>query len=278
MSSMDLDNAFRRLAAAGISNPRLDARVLWEHAGGSLERFDSYLIRRTAREPLAYITGHKEFWSLDLHIGAGVLIPRPESETMIEQALAFCPHRSQALDVLDLGTGSGCLLIAFLREFPNARGLGIELSEEARAFALRNVNLRGLAGRCEIRDGDWAKIGAGPFDVILANPPYIASSDLANLEPEVSQYEPVVALDGGADGLSAYRTLAPRLGAMLKPGGWVFLEMGAGQAASVASLATQGGLEVLRVASDLAGIPRILVARHSPGDDEKSVGNHPAKG
>jgi len=263
-------DAARRLAAAGVENARLDVRLLWNHAHeislsplggegrGEGDLFESFLARRAAREPLAYITGHKEFWSLDFEVGPGVLIPRPESETIIEQVLAFVPNRTAPLKVLDLGTGSGCLLIALLKEYPNARGLGIDLSEEARAYAQRNLARLGLAERGEILGGDWTESPGAPYDVIVSNPPYIKTSDLAGLEPEVG-YEPVEALDGGPDGLFPYRDLAPVMARLLGPSGRAFLEIGAGRADDVAAVLTQSGLETIQQVPDLAGIPRVLV-------------------
>ncbi len=259
MSETLLRDAARRLAAAGIENPRLDARLLLEHAHGDNTLFESLICRRAAREPLAYITGRKEFWSLDFEVGPGVLIPRPETETIIEQALAVFPDRAAPLDVLDLGTGTGCLLIAFLKEFPNACGLGIDVSQEACAVAHRNVVRHGLAARGAIRGGDWNVTGT--YDAILTNPPYIKTGDLAGLEPEVA-YEPVLALDGGADGLSAYRALASALAVLLRPGGHALLEIGAEQEGDVAAVLSPSGLDVVCTAPDLAGIPRVLVAAH----------------
>ena len=258
MSDLFLLDAARRLAVAGIENPRLDARLLLAHADCDRVCFESLISRRAAREPLAYITGQKEFWSLDFEVGPGVLIPRPETETVIEQALAFFPDRSALLRALDLGTGTACLLITFLKEFPNARGLGIDRSEEARAYAVRNVARHGLDKRCEIRGGGWAEAVAGPYDVILSNPPYIKTADLAGLEPEVA-YEPVSALDGGPDGLSAYRALAPALARLLSPSGRAFVEIGEGQAGEVSAVLAQAGLDIIKVAPDLAGIPRVLI-------------------
>ena len=256
-----LDGAVRRFAAAGVGNSRLDARVLWEFAKGDGELFESLVVRRSKREPLAYITSHREFWSLDFEVGPGTLVPRPETETIIEQALALFPDRNTPMTVLDLGTGTGCLLLAFLKEYPNAHGLGIELSEKACAVAQRNSARHGLGERCEIRIGDWAREVAGPFDVILSNPPYIRTGDLAGLEPEVVRYEPIMALDGGADGFAAYRTLAPELARLLRPGGYALVEIGAGQSDEAMALMAQAGLETLRIAPDLAGIPRVLVMR-----------------
>ena len=291
MSDSLLAETARRLTASGVDNARLDARLLWDHAqslspgtGGEgrgevgaadiVPRhpsplpqrgrgdvacvFEALVARRAAREPLAYITGQKEFWSLDFEVGPGVLIPRPESETIVEQVLAFVPDRSTPLKILDLGTGSGCLLIALLKEYPNARGLGIDLSEEARAYALRNLARHGLAGRGEILGGDWNEAPGAPYDVIVSNPPYIKTSDVAGLEPEVG-YEPVGALDGGRDGLAAYRALAPVLARLLGPSARAFVEIGAGQAEEVAAVLTQSGLETIQRVPDLAGIPRVLV-------------------
>lgn len=257
---MDLRaDAVRRLAAAGVESARLDARLLWDHAQRNPAVFEEFVARRCAREPLAYITGHKEFWSLEFDVGPGVLVPRPETETIIEQAMEFLPDQSAPLRVLDLGTGSGCLLAAFLKEFPNARGLGIDCSEEARRIAARNMDRLDLTGRAEIRAGNWGENIDAPWDVILSNPPYIKTGDLSGLAPEVAQYEPLAALDGGPDGLESIRPLAAairRLGA-----GWAFVEIGAGQAAEAAAVMAQNGQVIVRTAPDLAGIPRVLVTR-----------------
>jgi release factor glutamine methyltransferase len=305
-----LREAATRLSAAGVSNPRLDARLLWEHArfsplrrfappppqageertrqilsspvhggggsrsepeGGSVEQFfESLIARRAAREPLAYIVGRKEFWSLDFDVGPGVLIPRPETETIIEQACAHFTDRSAELTVLDFGTGTGCLLVAFLKEFIRAVGLGIENSGPARGYALRNVVRHDLAARGKIRAGDWDDGLTGRFDAILSNPPYIRTGELAGLEPEL-HHEPQDALDGGPDGLAAYRLLAPAIALHLKPGGRAFLEIGAGQADAVCALLADAGVGDIRICPDLAGIPRVLSA--GCGDlDEKTVG------
>ena len=259
MSDSFLADALHRLTVAGVENARLDTRLLWNHATGDAALFESLIARRVAREPLAYITRRKEFWSLDFEVGPGVLIPRPESETIIEQALALFPDRDAPLKVLDLGTGSGCLLISLLKEYPNASGLGIDLSKQARAYAQRNVTRHRLAGRCEILRGDWNEAPGGPYDAILSNPPYIKTADLPGLEPEVG-CEPVEALDGGPNGLLAYRTLAPALARLLSPGGRALLEIGAGCSGEVGAVLAQCGLEVIKQAPDLAGIPRVLIA------------------
>jgi release factor glutamine methyltransferase len=264
--------AIERLRDAGVANPRLDARLLWEHsrrvemsalvAQGHAEAiFDRLIARRAAREPLAYITGHKEFWSLDFAVGPGVLIPRPETETLIEQILRHVPDRAAPLSVLDLGTGSGCLLIATLKELPKARGVGIDASSEALLWAERNVRANGLKDRATLIETGWLEEARPGFDIVLSNPPYIPAADIVGLEPEVARYEPRAALDGGPDGLDAYRALAPRIARLLKPGGHAFLEIGMGQDAAVTELCSAARLLVVQIVPDLAGILRCVVLR-----------------
>jgi len=232
-----------RLRAAGIDNPRLDARLLTT---------EDQIARRIAREPVAYILAHKGFWTLDIKVGPGALIPRPETETLIEQLLKHVPDRTATLDILDLGTGTGCLIAAAMSEYPNARGTGIDSSQEALAWARQNTNANLILG-------DFAEID-GAYDLILSNPPYIRTQDIPNLAPEVRLYEPVGALDGGPDGLDAYRALGPAIRRVLRPGGLAFLEIGAGQGAQVSTIL---GLEILELAPDLAGIERCVVGRKS---------------
>jgi release factor glutamine methyltransferase len=264
------DEAVGRLAAAGIDNPRAEARLLLAHALGTSRdatlsappltpdqaaQFAGLVARRAAREPLAYITGRKEFWSLDFAVGPGVLVPRPDTETLIEEAIRLYPDRSLPLAIADLGTGSGAILIAALKEFPNAGGIGFESSSQAFLWACRNAHAL-MPGRAEIRLADWTA-ARGPFDLVFSNPPYIPSAEIATLEPDVRDHEPLAALDGGPDGLDAYRALGRLLPGLLKPGGHAVVEMGAGQAGAMELLFT--GLGVLRLAPDLAGVPRALV-------------------
>lgn len=249
--------AARRLAAAGSDNARLEARVLWEHAQKSGAEFDALVGRREAREPIAYITGHKEFWSLDFEVGPGVLVPRPDTETLIEEALRVVPDKNTPLRIADLGTGSGAILIAALKEFPHATGVGFESSPEAFGRA-RNNAMRLMPGRAEIRLAEWSD-ATGPFDLVFSNPPYIPSSEIESLDPDVSRFEPRAALDGGPDGLSAYRALAELLPAILASGGHALLEIGLGQANAVTNLFQN--LEMLRIAPDLSGIPRCVILR-----------------
>ncbi len=238
-----------------------DFSTLPQGEGKTLALFATLITRRAAREPLAYITGAKEFWSLDFAVGPGVLIPRPDTETLIEELRRIYPDRSAPLAILDLGTGSGCLLIAALTEYPNAIGVGIDRSPDALAWAARNVAAHHLDDRATLIETGWLEEASPGFDVVLSNPPYIPTAEIAALEPEVARFEPFAALDGGPDGLDAYRALAPRIGHLLKPSGHAFLELGAGQGDAVGTLLRTAGLETTRFAADLAGIPRCLVAK-----------------
>lgn len=291
-------DAWRRgadfLAAAGIDGARLDARVLLAHALGidtgalpgaaepsadELARYRELLERRAAHEPVAYITGAREFWSLPFAVGPGVLVPRPETETLVEEACPAFPDRKAALDVADFGTGSGCLLLAVLTTFPNARGTGIDASPEALSWARRNADALGVADRCRFLQGSWETALGERFDLVLSNPPYVARREAASLAPDVARYEPPEALYGGEDGLAAYRALAPVIAAVLKPDGLALLEIGAGQASQVRDILARAGLCVTAEIPDLGGIPRCIAARPSRGDfgpcAEKTLGNRP---
>ena len=249
-----------RLEAAGIDSPRLEARLLIDHAHGDASALEKSVARRLAHEPIAYITGHKEFWSLDFEVGPGVLIPRPETELLVEEALKAFADKNAALNILDLGTGSGAIPIAFLSERPNARGLGVEQSQEAMIWARKNIARHGLESRLKLQGDDWLTLSTGRFDIVFSNPPYIESRVIPTLEPDVKDYEPLPALDGGKDGLEAYRTLAPIIAARLAPGGRAFLEIGMGQEQKVPKVLAASGLETIRIAPDLTGIPRCVIA------------------
>jgi release factor glutamine methyltransferase len=251
--------AAQRLATAGSGSARLEARLLWEHAQKTRGDFDALVARRETSEPIAYITGHKEFWSLDFEVGPGVLVPRPDTETLIEEALRQVPDRNAPLRIADLGTGSGAILIAALKEFSYATGIGFESSPEAFRYAAANA-ARLTGPRAKIRLDDWSS-ASGPFDLIFCNPPYIPSIEIESLAPDVSRFEPRAALDGGPDGLSVYRALAKLLPGLLKPGGHALLEMGLGQALAISGLFP--GLEIVRIAPDLSGIPRCVILRNS---------------
>ena len=188
-----------------------------------------------------------------------MLTPRPESETLVEAVLEWTKQRRPPAAILDLGTGSGCLLLALLHEFPRATGLGIDRSPAALEVAAANARALGMAGRARFQLGNWTADLQGPFDVIVANPPYIPAADIAGLAPEVARFEPRAALDGGRDGLDAYRTLVPGLRGLLVPGGLAALEVGAGQADAVSSFAASTGMQPAGHRRDLAGIDRVVL-------------------
>jgi release factor glutamine methyltransferase len=273
-----LRRAAAALSASGIDNPGREARLLLGHAlgvgpGELLDRtrplpdsaFEQMLARRCAREPLARIVGWQGFWTLELEVSADTLIPRADSETLIEAACAAFPRRAAVRSVLDLGTGTGALLLAALVEFPAAWGVGVELSPAAAALAARNARRNGLGGRAMMLCGDWVASLAGRFDLILSNPPYIPTEAIAGLMPEVARHEPRRALDGGADGLAAYRALVPLLVTRLADAGAAVVEIGVGQASDVAALAVAAGLRIVRVRRDLATIERAMVLQSRAG-------------
>ncbi len=253
------------LMAAATGRPRgaLMAGALEGLSAAEEERLEAMVRRRAAREPMAYILGEKEFWSLPFAVGPAVLIPRPESETVVEAALGQVAARDADLRILDLGTGSGCLLLALLSELPRASGLGVDLSRAALKVAEGNAQRLGLAGRARFVQADWGAGLAGGFELIVGNPPYVALGDLAGLAPEVREFEPEQALAAGPDGLAAYRALAPHGARLLAPGGSLCLEIGQGQAAAVAGILAAHGLTVIARRRDLAGIERCLIALHA---------------
>lgn len=279
---VELDAALRaataRLNAAGIDSPHREARILLMHVletdqagllqrrGGLLTlqevaRFEAAIDRRSAREPAATIIGHREFWSFDFLVTQDTLIPRPDSEVMIETALSLMRGRP-VRRILDLGTGTGCLLLAALTEFRDAWGLGVDLSLGAAMVAAANVRRLGLADRAAIIVGSWTAALSARFDLILCNPPYIPAADIAGLMPEVAGYEPRLALDGGSDGLDPYRFLFADLRHRLEPAGLALFEFGAGQAEALVALAQAADLTVLDVKHDLAGHARVLAVSH----------------
>jgi release factor glutamine methyltransferase len=270
--------AAARLAAAGIDEAAAEARLLVGHAldapvtavighperavaAPAAARLDGLLARRARREPMAYLLGRREFWSLDLAVTPATLIPRPDSETLVEAVLALLPDRTAPLSVLDLGTGSGCLLLALLSELPAARGVGVDADPDAVAVAAANAVRVGLAARATFRRGDWSKGLTGAFDLVVANPPYIRRGEIDRLAPEVARYEPRRALDGGEDGLDAYRAIAPDLPRLLVPGGIAAFEIGADQAETATAILCRPGLEALGIRQDLAGRPRCAIFR-----------------
>ncbi len=256
-----LTDAARKLATAGIANARREARLLQALAEDDEARFDDYVRRRAAHEPYSRIRGAREFWSLDLALSPDTLDPRPDSETLIEAVLASLPDRAAPLKVVDFGTGTGALLLALFTEYPNATGVGVDVLSGAIETARQNAAKLDLAVRTQFIVGDWAEVDLDPADVILANPPYIPADEIAALSPEVAHFDPRCALDGGIDGLAAYRALAPLARRILRPDGWAFFELGAGQSESVARIMIESGLRVTGARRDLAGHERCLVLR-----------------
>ena len=268
-----LRSAAATLAAAGVENARWEARLLLAHATGldaaalvrDRERpieapgFDAMVAARAGRTPLAFLLGHQPFWSLDVLVSPATLIPRADSEALVEAAIAAFPDPAVVRRVLDLGTGTGCLLLAVLTEFPSAWGVGVDLFPAAAALARRNAGRLGLEARSVFVCGDWADALQGRFDLVLCNPPYVTTGEMAGLAPEVALHEPARALDGGSDGLDAYRRVTQALPALLGPGGRGVIELGAGQQRAVARLAQAAGLDVLGARDDLGGIARALV-------------------
>jgi release factor glutamine methyltransferase len=273
-----------RLAETGIDSPAREARLLVAHVlglpPGALPdpdraidgpAFDAVLARRAAREPMALIIGRQGFWTLDFAVSQATLIPRPDSETLIEAALAAFPVRGAVRSILDLGTGTGCLLLAALSEFPLAWGLGVDLAEDAVRLAAANARANGLAARAGFLAGRWAAAISGRFDLILANPPYIESGSIPTLMPEVARFEPSRALDGGADGLDAYRVLLPAMSALLTRDGVAVLEIGSAQADEVTALARAAGFAAPVLRRDLGGHARAVVLHAARR--EKSFGS-----
>jgi release factor glutamine methyltransferase len=257
-------------------NPRLEARLLLAHALGVTRNdlirepqrtvdpgpYQALLTRRIAHEPIALITGHREFWSLDFLVSPATLIPRPDSETVIAAALAAFADRSPPQRILDLGTGTGCLLLALLTEFPSAYGIGLDIAPDAASLARTNATRLGLSDRSAFAVSDWTNPVTGRFDLIVSNPPYIPGADIACLMPEVAHHEPRSALDGGPDGYDAYRTILPNLADHVAANGVVVLELGQGQAHYVAELAHSAGWQT-EFHLDLGDIRRAIVLARS---------------
>ncbi len=274
-----LANCESRLLAAGIETPRLDARLLVAAALGcepdalrlardravppdARATAEALLCRRIAdREPVARILGRREFWSLDFLLSPDTLDPRADSETLVETALALFPEKDPALRVLDLGTGTGCLLLALLHERPHATGVGVDRSADAARMAAVNAARLGLSRRARFIAADWGQALGGRFDLILCNPPYVGEAERAALAPEVLDHDPPAALFAGVDGLDAYRTVFPQLPSLLGEGGAAIVEIGAAQAEAVRALAAASSLAVVATKRDLGGRDRCVVLR-----------------
>lgn len=271
----------RRLGAAGIDSPALDARILVGHALGltltgivaaadrnlgtaEVAAIEVLAARRLCREPVARITGTREFWGLPFTVTADVLVPRPETETVVEQALAALAHREHPR-IVDLGTGSGCILVALLSELPGATGLGTDRDGAVLAAARANARALGVLPRAAFAACDFADaLASSSCDAVVTNPPYVRSGDIAALEPEVRAFDPPAALDGGGDGLAAYRVIAAQAARILTPAGVVVAEIGHGQAPEVGAVFAARGFAVTAVVPDLGGVDRAVVMRRAP--------------
>jgi release factor glutamine methyltransferase len=272
-----LADAFR---TADLDTPELDARVLVGYALGldhttlaadgsrvldaeASDAIAALATRRLGREPVARIVGHREFWGLPLRVTPATLVPRPETETVVEAALACIDSsggRARPLNIADLGTGTGALLLALLSELPAARGIGTDISPEALVVARDNAARLGFTARTEFVVSDFGAMLPGGYDLVVSNPPYVASRDIATLAPEAAS-EPRLALDGGRDGLDGYRAVAADAHRLLAPGGHLVFELGFGQQDVVTALIGVQGLETVSVRSDLSGTPRALSLR-----------------
>ena len=270
--------AVPRLDAAGVEGAGRDARVLLAHALGippdrltlhlpegmteaQVSAFEAALVAREARQPVAQIIGQRLFWGLPFHVTRDTLDPRPDTEALVAEALA-----EPFLKVLDLGTGTGCILLSCLKGMPMARGVGIDISEAALAVASRNSSDLGLEDRARFLRSDWFTAVPGAFDLIVSNPPYIAESEMPGLAPEVRDWEPHLALTPGGDGLESYRIIARGAGPRLMPGGRLLVEIGPTQGGAVAVLFRAAGLEDIRILPDMDGRDRVVVARKPGGD------------
>ena len=284
-----LGTATTELRAAGVDAPRRDARLLMQHALGlspealladdrlplgedEAGRLTALVRRRSAREPVAYLTGRREFWSLELAVDRSALVPRPESETLVEAVLDRAPRLPAHLRLLDLGTGTGCLLVALLSELPGAVGLGIDVSASAVSLARANARRHGLGERASFAVADWGAALASRFDVVVSNPPYVATPELVSLAPEIARHEPQTALAGGADGYECYRRLAPQIARLLASGGLAAIELGAGMADEVRSLFAASGLIEIGRRRDLSGIERCALFARSTDVGIRSQG------
>lgn len=253
------------------STPALDVRVLREHAKDEAE-LAAWVARRALGEPVAQIVGSKGFWTLELEVTRDVLTPRPDTETILDTLLKMRPDKDSALRILDLGTGSGCLILSALSEYPNAVGDAVDVSEAALAVARRNAQKmgcweenNGAKNRVEFFSGSWCEAlpRARMYDVIVTNPPYIPTCEIETLDVDVKCFEPMLALDGGVDGLDCYRTLAKQMQMRMVEGAIALIEVGAGQSGDVADIMKQSGLTVINSVNDLAGTARVVVCEYS---------------
>lgn len=264
----------RRLVASTLALAPAD---LLAHPGRTVDRQASdrvrvALARMVDREPLSRILGRREFWGMEFGLSADTLDPRPETEAVVTAVLRSIPNRGAPLRFIDLGTGTGCLLLALLAELPAATGFGVDVAEGAATTARHNAVALGLADRAHFFIGDWGAAISGGFDIIISNPPYIASAALADLPREVALYDPRCALDGGSDGLGCYRSLAADLPRLMGPRSLFACEVGMSQGSAVAGILRANGLSIERCERDLAGVVRCVIARAPASTAEKIVG------
>lgn len=267
-------DAVRMFSAAGLEDPTRDSRhlmrwVLGIEAAGlasvlpdpasaeTEQRFRSAVDERLRRRPVSHITGVRDFWTQSFRVTSDVLDPRPETEVLVAEAL----HRGPFRNVLDLGTGSGCLLVTLLAEWPGATGTGTDISPDALAVARQNAATHGVAARAAFHRIDWAAGINGPFDLIVSNPPYLAADEIAGLAPEVRDHEPHIALSPGGDGLDSYRAIAASLKPLLAPQGRVMVEIGPTQSQDVAAIFAAAGLCIMGIIPDLDQRARVITAR-----------------
>ena len=274
-----LNMAVAKFKAAGVAQPINDARILLGHSlnkpnerfygreedlikSEHLDDFSSKILRRCKREPISKIIGVKEFWSLELLVSPYVLDPRPDSETLIEAARKQFPDKNRLLNILDLGTGSGCLLLAALLEWPHSYGLGIDIDSRCIEIAKKNARRNDLNNRVRFQTGNWASNLDEKFDIILCNPPYIPTNKIAKLNEEVRLYEPTIALNGGQTGLDCYVELAAQFSNLLSSDGLIFLEIGFGQKKQILGIMRSNSLKLIKIEKDLAQIDRCLILSH----------------
>ncbi|MGB4106870.1 MAG: peptide chain release factor N(5)-glutamine methyltransferase [Alphaproteobacteria bacterium] len=275
---MNLSQLYERLrqdmANSGIESPELEARWLIKHhldldwaeiisnpdkipADSGIKAIESDLQRRVKGEPLSRIEGTREFHGLEFIVTKDTLDPRPETEILVDHALKLF-HGKHPAKILDMGTGTGCIIITLLKAWPETQGLATDISPGALETAKKNARQHGVAGRLAFKQADWGEGIAGPFDLILSNPPYIRHSDIESLEKEVRNHDPILALSGGFDGLEAYKNIFFALPRLLNPGGKALFEIGAGQEADIVRLSRESRIRVEAVRPDFAGIPRVV--------------------
>lgn len=273
-------NAANRLRKAGVKTPLLDSRLLLQNVlgisyeqllvsatreltGEEEQAFEAYVMRRLKREPVAKILGEKEFWGMKFKTTSATLDPRPDTETLIESVLRNYKEKDRPFKILDLGTGTGCILISLLKEYPNATGLGVDRSLEALQIARENAEKNNVAERLDFVQSDWFSNVTDKYDIIVSNPPYIKNDSIKHLSEEVALYEPKLALEGGNEGLDAYKRIVSGIDNFLNPHAKGFFEIGKWQEEPVAEIIHKQGLQVAEVWEDLAGVPRVVVF-HKP--------------